>query len=171
MMKPCFYGPLCKAVFLPDSRGLLSTNQTRAHRGSAPTGLGPRQDPRGWHCPPRLVVRQRTGSREEDRLRDRGLPAEDKHFTRTLKNFFTERLSEDNGESDGWGDDTPSHSWMKGRDEDTRGLYTSPENTGGTAGDGPGPNRGHALARISTARQGWAPATPSAWGSQQRPVS
>lgn len=45
MMKPRFYGPLCKAVFLPDSRGLLSTNQTRAHRGSAPTGLGPRQ---GW---------------------------------------------------------------------------------------------------------------------------
>lgn len=81
MMKPRFYGPLCKAVFLPDSRGLLSTNQTRAHRGSAPTGLGPRQDPRGRHCPHRLVVCQCTDSREEDRLCDRGLPAEDKHCT------------------------------------------------------------------------------------------
>ena len=30
----------------------------------------------------------------------------------------------------------PPHKWTKGRDEDTRGLYTSPENTGGTAGDG-----------------------------------
>ena len=49
--------------------------------GSAPTGLGPRQDPRGWHCPHRLMVRQCTDSREEDRLCDRGLPAEDKHCT------------------------------------------------------------------------------------------
>lgn len=74
----------------------------------------------------------------------------------------------------------PPHNWTKGRD-DTRGLYTSPENTGGTAGDGRRTEQRSAPAPISTALQGWAPAvtelpgcgapaTPSVWGSQQRPV-
>lgn len=50
-MKPPLYGPLCKAVFPPDSRGLLSTNRTWVHKGAAPTGLGPR----GRHCPPQAL--------------------------------------------------------------------------------------------------------------------
>lgn len=66
----------------------------------------------------------------------------------------------------------PPHNWTKGRDEDTRGLYTSPENTGEQRETGGGPSRGHPgppSAPHSRAGPRWSPGCRDA-GPQPHPA-
>lgn len=116
MMEPRSYGPLRKAVLLPDSRWLLSTNQTRAHIGSAPEGADPNGTPK-LALPPQASAVCQCTDWEEDRFATES-SSRGRAFYVNFKTFLIERLSEDNGVVMA-GVMTPPHSWTKGHEEET----------------------------------------------------